>query len=73
MAPQPPSDPLVTFHPELFAGTVALVTGGGTGIGRATVLATTAVAQTEASTGKSSASTPSTSISTPSNRVKARS
>jgi NAD(P)-dependent dehydrogenase (short-subunit alcohol dehydrogenase family) len=39
MAPQPPSDPLVTFHPDLFAGTVALVTGGGTGIGRATATA----------------------------------
>ncbi len=39
MAPQPPSDPLITFHPDLFAGTVALVTGGGTGIGRATATA----------------------------------
>lgn len=29
-------DPIATFHPELFAGTVALVTGGGTGIGLAT-------------------------------------
>ena len=39
MAPQPPSDPLVTFHPDLFSDTVALVTGGGTGIGRATATA----------------------------------
>jgi NAD(P)-dependent dehydrogenase (short-subunit alcohol dehydrogenase family) len=29
-------DPIDTFRPDLFAGTVALVTGGGTGIGLAT-------------------------------------
>ena len=31
--------PLATFAPDLFAGTVALVTGGGRGIGRLTALA----------------------------------
>jgi NAD(P)-dependent dehydrogenase (short-subunit alcohol dehydrogenase family) len=36
MAIEAPADPLSTFHPDLFAGTVALVTGGGTGIGKAT-------------------------------------
>lgn len=34
----PPPDPLGTFAPDLFAGRVALVTGGGTGIGRQTAL-----------------------------------
>ncbi len=38
MAIQAPDDPLSTFHPELYADTVALVTGGGTGIGRATAI-----------------------------------
>ena len=38
MAIQAPDDPLTTFHPELYAGTVALVTGGGTGIGKATAV-----------------------------------
>lgn len=33
-----PSDPLAMFAPDLFAGRVALVTGGGTGIGRETAL-----------------------------------
>jgi len=33
------ADPLDTFRPDLFAGRVALVTGGGTGIGRETALA----------------------------------
>jgi NAD(P)-dependent dehydrogenase (short-subunit alcohol dehydrogenase family) len=41
--PRPPATPLADaasmFAPELFAGRVALVTGGGTGIGRATALA----------------------------------
>jgi len=36
MVIQAPSDPLSTFRPGLFADTVTLVTGGGTGIGRAT-------------------------------------
>ena len=36
MVLQPPADPLCTFDPALMAGTVTLVTGGGTGIGRAT-------------------------------------
>jgi NAD(P)-dependent dehydrogenase (short-subunit alcohol dehydrogenase family) len=35
--PDPP-DPLAVFAPDLFAGRVALVTGGGTGIGRETAL-----------------------------------
>ncbi len=34
-----PSSPLDSFAPDLFAGRVALVTGGGTGIGRETALA----------------------------------
>lgn len=33
-----PIDPLAMFAPDLFAGRVALVTGGGTGIGRETAL-----------------------------------
>jgi NAD(P)-dependent dehydrogenase (short-subunit alcohol dehydrogenase family) len=36
MATQAPSDPLSTFRDGLFLDTVTLVTGGGTGIGRAT-------------------------------------
>lgn len=32
-------DPLQTYRPDLFAGQVALITGGGTGIGRATAFA----------------------------------
>lgn len=39
MALEAPADPLATFHPHLFADSVALVTGGGTGIGRATAVA----------------------------------
>jgi NAD(P)-dependent dehydrogenase (short-subunit alcohol dehydrogenase family) len=39
MVAPPPSDPLATYHPDLFRGQVALVTGGGTGIGRATATA----------------------------------
>ena len=39
MALEAPADPLATFHPHLFADSVALVTGGGTGIGRATAIA----------------------------------
>jgi NAD(P)-dependent dehydrogenase (short-subunit alcohol dehydrogenase family) len=35
----PTPGPLDTFAPDLFAGRVALVTGGGTGIGRTTALA----------------------------------
>ena len=35
----PPDDPIATFAPALFDGRVALVTGGGRGIGRATALA----------------------------------
>jgi NAD(P)-dependent dehydrogenase (short-subunit alcohol dehydrogenase family) len=38
MVIQAPSDPLATFRPDLFTDTVTLVTGGGTGIGRATAL-----------------------------------
>ena len=34
-----PADPVATFAPGLFDGRVALVTGGGRGIGRATALA----------------------------------
>jgi len=36
MVIEAPADPLATFRPDLFAGSVVLVTGGGTGIGRAT-------------------------------------
>lgn len=36
MVIEAPDDPLATFRANLFDGTVALVTGGGTGIGRAT-------------------------------------
>ena len=39
MVIQAPEDPLSTFAPALMAGTVTLVTGGGTGIGRATAQA----------------------------------
>jgi NAD(P)-dependent dehydrogenase (short-subunit alcohol dehydrogenase family) len=39
MVAPPPSDPLATYRPDLFRGQVALVTGGGTGIGRATATA----------------------------------
>jgi NAD(P)-dependent dehydrogenase (short-subunit alcohol dehydrogenase family) len=39
MALHPPADPLETYHPDLFRDTVTLVTGGGTGIGRATAAA----------------------------------
>ena len=39
MALHPPADPLETYHPDLFRDTVTLVTGGGTGIGRATATA----------------------------------
>jgi len=39
MALHPPADPLQTYHPDLFRDTVTLVTGGGTGIGRATAAA----------------------------------
>lgn len=36
---QPPTDPMATFAPDLFAGRTALVTGGGRGIGREIALA----------------------------------
>ena len=36
---EPAARPLDTFRPDLFAGRVALVTGGGTGIGRETAMA----------------------------------
>jgi NAD(P)-dependent dehydrogenase (short-subunit alcohol dehydrogenase family) len=39
MTAEPAASPLDTFRPDLFAGRVALVTGGGTGIGRETALA----------------------------------
>ncbi len=37
--PTAPADPVATFAPDLFAGQVALVTGGGRGIGRRIALA----------------------------------
>ena len=39
MTSTPASDPLDSLRPGCLAGRVALVTGGGTGIGRATALA----------------------------------
>jgi NAD(P)-dependent dehydrogenase (short-subunit alcohol dehydrogenase family) len=39
MVAPPPSDPLAAYRPDLFRDTVTLVTGGGTGIGRATATA----------------------------------
>lgn len=38
LPPQAPDDPLATFSPTVFQGRVAVVTGGGTGIGRETAL-----------------------------------
>jgi NAD(P)-dependent dehydrogenase (short-subunit alcohol dehydrogenase family) len=39
MAIHAPDDPLATFHPDLLRDTVTVVTGGGTGIGKATATA----------------------------------